>query len=105
MYLFDHFGKLDLARPALGSIGMITVAIAMRWHLRRHKWFWAVMVALAAAHVPLILLVPWTSKWVPAVVMIPIAVGDLYAMLAVLSIIGQLEDKVEIVGPRGTPAK
>jgi hypothetical protein len=45
---------------------------------------------LAALHVPVVLLVPWTTKWVPAFAIIPIGVADLYIMLWVLSFVGNL---------------
>jgi hypothetical protein len=90
LILFDHFGKLTLARPSLTSAAMVIIAIAMRWKLKRHVWFWITMVVLAALHVPVVLLVPWTTKWVPAFAIIPIGVADLYIMLWVLSFVGNL---------------
>jgi chromate transport protein ChrA len=87
--LFDHFGKLALARPSLISVAIVTIVIAMRWKLRRHVWFWITMTILAALHLPLILFVPWTTKWVPALVIVPIGFADLYAMLWVLSVVGK----------------
>ena len=91
--VFVHFGKLALARPTLDSVAMVSIAIAMRWQLRRHVWFWITMTVLAALHVPLILFVPWTTKWVPAIVIIPIGLADLYAMLAILSVVGKLVER------------
>ena len=88
-YLFDHFGNLALARPTLCSAGMVGVVIAMRWQLRRHAWFWITMAVVVCLHVPLILFVPWTNKWVPAIVIVPIAIADVYLMLAILSVVGE----------------
>lgn len=99
LFLFDHFGKLALARPTLTSVAMVTIAIALRWQLRRHVWFWITMAVIAALHVPLILFVPWTTKWVPAFVIIPIGMADLYAMLWILSVVGKFME-----GPK-TPAE
>jgi len=47
------------------------------------------MIFLAALHLPLILLVPWTTRWIPLVVLIPIGLGDVLAMLGVLFIVGK----------------
>lgn len=47
------------------------------------------MIVFAALHVPLILFVPWTTKWVPAFVIIPIGMADLYLMLLALSVVGK----------------
>jgi hypothetical protein len=88
--LFVYSGRFDLARPSLISVAIVAIAIAMRWKLRRHVWFWITMVILAALHLPLILLVPWTTKWIPALVIIPIGFADLYAMLWVVSAVGRL---------------
>lgn len=90
LILFDHFGKFNLARPTLTSAVIVVIAITMRWKLRGHFWFWITMIVLAALHVPLLLLVPWTTRWVPAFVIIPIGMADLYLMLLVLSVVGKL---------------
>jgi magnesium-transporting ATPase (P-type) len=88
-WLFDHFGRLELARPVLYSIGMLGVAIAIKWKLREHVWFWITMAILAALHILLILLVPWTAKWIPALVVIPLAIADVYVMLWIISVVGK----------------
>ena len=86
-------GRFDLARPTLFSVGTVGVAIATKWKLRRHLWFWVTMAVIVSLHVTLILFVPWTTKWVPAIVIIPIGIADLYLMLAILSVIGTLVEE------------
>jgi hypothetical protein len=88
-WLFDNLGRFDLARPTLFSIAMFGVAIAIKWKLRRHVWFWITITVIVALHALLILVVPWTTKWVPAIVIIPIGIADLYAMLWILSVVGK----------------
>ena len=90
---FDRIGRFDLARPTLYSIAMLGVAIAVRWQLRRHGWFWITMTVIAALHVTLILSIPWSTKWVPAFVAVPFGLADLYAMLAVLAVIGKFVER------------
>jgi hypothetical protein len=85
--LFDHFGKLAFARPAIFSVSIIIITVAMRWNLKGNVWFWITMAFLAALHVPLILLIPWTTKWIPVLVVIPIGIADSYAMLWVVSVV------------------
>jgi hypothetical protein len=92
-WLFDHLGRFDLARPALYSMAMLGIAIAIKWKLRGHLWFWITMTVIVALHVLLILFVPWTTKWVPAIVIIPIGIADLYAMLAILSVVGKFVER------------
>ena len=88
-FLFDHFGKLALARPILYSAAIIAITVAMRWKLRGHLWFWATMAVLAALHVPLILFIPWTTTWIPVLVVIPIGIADSYVMLWVVAVIAK----------------
>jgi len=88
-FIFDHFGKLALARPTVYAVAIIVITIAMRWKLRGHVWFWGTMAVFAALHAVLILLVPWTPKWIPVLVVIPIGIADSYAMLWVVSVVGK----------------
>ena len=88
--MLHHFGKFALARPIMFSVSIIGVTIAMRWKLKGRVWFWITMTFLTAFHVPLILFIPWTTKWIPALVLIPIGIADLYAMLWVVSVVGKL---------------
>lgn len=88
--LFDRFGQATLARPILFSVAIIVITIALRWKLRGHAWFWITMAFLAALHVPLILFIPRTEKWIPALVITPIGIVDSYAMLWVVAIVRNL---------------
>jgi hypothetical protein len=90
--LLYRYGQLALARPILYSAFMIVVAAALRWRLRRRVWFWITMGVITALHVPLVLYVPWTTKWVPAFMIVPIALADLYAMLAIIAVVGSYVD-------------
>lgn len=87
--VFVYFRRFDLARPSIMSASMVALAIALRWKLRRHVWFWVTMTFLAALHLLLILFVPWTTRWIPAVVIAPIGIADLYVMLWTLSVVGK----------------
>ena len=77
------------------SVAMVSLAITMKWKLRTHGWFWITIVILAVLHIPLILFVPWTTKWIPAILIAPIGIVDLYAMLWAISVVGQFVGKQE----------
>jgi hypothetical protein len=91
-WLFDHLGRLDLVLPALNSVFVLGFAVAVKWRLRRLAWFWITMIIIAALHVPSILLVPWTAKWVPAVTIAIIDSTDFCAILFVLAVVGRFMD-------------
>lgn len=86
-WLFDHFGKFGMALPILNCIAVFGFLVALKWGLRRFIWFWAVVVVLAALHVPLILYIPWTIKWVPAFSIAAIDSIDFCVMLAIMVVI------------------
>lgn len=93
--LFICLGRFDLARPSMVSVAMVSLAITMRWKLRKHVWFWTTMTILAALHLPLILFIPWTTKWIPAILIAPVGIADLYVMLWVLAVVGKFRGEQE----------
>ncbi len=91
--LFVHFGRFDLARPTLFFLVVMVFAIATKWGLRRRVWFWAAMLAIATLHIPLILCVTWTTRWIPALVMTPIAAADVAGILVIIKLLEKLFEK------------
>ena len=87
---FDHLGKLDIALPTLNCILVLGFVVAVKWKWRWHVWFWITMAVLAMLHVPLVLFVPWTTKWVPALAIAGIDSVDLIVMLAILAVVEKL---------------
>jgi uncharacterized membrane protein YfcA len=98
-WLFDHFGRLNLALPTFNCIAVLGFVIAVKRNLRRHAWFWGIMAILATLHIPLILFVPWTTKWVPALAIAAIDSGDLILMLAILSVVGKFMEGPKTAAP------
>ena len=88
-WLFDHLRRFDLVLPALNSVFVLGFTVAVKWKLRRHAWFWGTVAILAALHIPLILFVPWTTKWVPALLIAAIDSADLILMLAILFVVAK----------------
>lgn len=80
-FLFSHFGEPGNGRAAWLCLGMLLIAIKVRWELHRHSWFWGTVVLIALAEIPMVVLVPWTSKWIPAIVMLPFCIVDCLAIL------------------------
>lgn len=92
-----YFGKFELARPTLLSLAMVGIAISIKWKLRKRGWFWAAMATVVALHIPLILYVPWTTSWIPALVATPVCAADLVIILAIITL---LEKQFEKSSPR-----
>lgn len=92
-WLFDRFGRVTLSLPILNCVGMLALVIIVKWKLKRHAWFWGTMIILALLHVPLVLVVPWTTRWVPALIIGAIDSVDLIVMLAILAVVEKLMEK------------
>ena len=96
--LLNHVGRFDLARPILYSFGMIVVVIAMRWRMRSRVWFWITVSIIVSLHIWLILFCSWNTNWVPAVVIIPVGIADLFTMLAILAVVEKFADRPRASG-------
>lgn len=55
--LFIFLGNADMGLTVCIVLGMIMLAIKLRWNLRKHVWFWATIVFVLALHVPLFFIV------------------------------------------------
>jgi hypothetical protein len=86
-WLFDHFGKLYLFLPIFNCIAVLAFMLVFKRRLWRHAWFWVTMTVIAALHVPLILFVPWGTRWVPAMAIAAIDSLDFCLILWILAIV------------------
>jgi len=90
-FLLDSFGHLELVRPVGFSTAMIAIAVAFRWQLRHHLWFWGVVVITVVLHALVIVYQTVSTSWVPAFVLSGYATIDLYVILVVISIVRKFE--------------
>ncbi|MGB8060513.1 MAG: hypothetical protein WCF26_01285 [Candidatus Sulfotelmatobacter sp.] len=98
-WLFDHLGKFNLVLPTLNCIFVLGFTVAVKRKLKRHAWFWGTMAILVALHVPLVLFVPWTTKWIPALLIAAIDSADLIVMLAILAVIERFMEGPKTTAP------
>ena len=96
-FLFALYGKLELALPLINILGVLGLIIFLKWKLRKRAWFWVTIAVIAALHVPLILFVPWTTAWVPALAIAAIDSADFVLILWVLLLVGKLVGAPEVV--------
>jgi hypothetical protein len=94
-WLFDHFERFDLARPALFLVLAIAFTIAIERSVRRHLWFWVTLSIMVLLHIVLILCISWTTRWVPAAVSAGICTAAIFVMLAILDSVETLAERRE----------
>ena len=102
VFLFALYGGLELAMPLTITISALGFVVYLKWKLRQHAWFWITMTVIAALHVPLILFVPWTTKWVPGWAVAGFATVDFVLILWVLLVVEKFmgERKIAESGDR-----
>jgi hypothetical protein len=86
-FLFDHLGDPGRARAAVCAGIVIIAAVRSRWDLRRSVLFWATIALLILAHVPLILLTPWTNDNLPSISLLPFGMLDFVVMYGCIKLV------------------
>ncbi len=79
-FLLAYLGDPGRGRAAAICVAVVIVAARARWDLKNYGWFWGTLALVIILHIPLILLVPWTSKSYPGITLLPVAVVD-YAIV------------------------
>ena len=86
-FLFVYVGKAEMGFTACIVLGMIILAVKIRWNLRKHAWFWIIIGVLLLLHVPLLSLVRWPATKVPTIVYsLPIGISDFLLTLGAIQL-------------------
>jgi hypothetical protein len=94
LLLFIYLGKADMGLAVFIVLGVIAVAIRIRWNLRRHVWFWAIIVVILALHIPLLLVVRWPQGNVPTLFYtLPFGLIDFLIISGILGLAEKLLSK------------
>jgi len=80
LFIFAYLGDAGKGRAAAISLAVIIIVARARWDLKNYAWFWITLVVMIALHVPLVLLIPWTSRSYPGITLLPVAAVD-YAIV------------------------
>lgn len=84
--LLDYLGKAASGPPAAFCAGMIVLAVRWRWELSDQRWFWPVVAAIVAIHMPLIWFIPWNTGWIPAIIKMPFCLADFFIVSVIISV-------------------
>jgi len=89
-FLITFLSNADMGLAACLVLGMVMLAIKLRWHLRKHLWFWAVIGFILALHIPLVLIVRWPQGNVPTLFYtMPLGIADLLMILGAVRLAEQ----------------
>jgi hypothetical protein len=68
-------------------LGMIVLAIKIRWNLRKHMWFWAIIAVILTLHVPLVFMIRWPQGHAPTLFYtMPLGIADFLIIMGALSV-------------------
>jgi hypothetical protein len=86
-FLITFLANADMGLAVCIVLGMIMVAMKIRWNLRRHLWFWATIVFVLALHVPLVFMVRWPQGKGPTLIYtMPIGIADFLIILGAIGL-------------------
>ena len=72
-----YLGNAEMGFTVCIVLGMVMLAIKLRWKLRRHAWFWLTIAVIAALHIPFLFIVRWPQTKIPTIAFsMPIAIID-----------------------------
>ena len=87
LLLFPYLGKADMGLTIFIILGMIMFAVKIRWRLRRHIWFWAIIAFILALHVPLLSIVRWPQGKTPTIAYsMPLGIADFLLIMGVIGL-------------------
>ena len=92
--LFILLGNADMGLTVCIVLGMIMLAIKLRWHLRKRVWFWAIIFFILALHVPLFFVVRWPQGKAPTIAYtMPFGIADFAIVMGTLGLAEKFSSK------------
>jgi hypothetical protein len=86
-FLFVFLGNADMGLTVCIVLGMIVLAIKIRWNLRKHMWFWAIIAVILTLHVPLVFMIRWPQGHAPTLFYtMPLGIADFLIIMGALSV-------------------
>ncbi len=82
----------------MNTILVLCFILFLKRRLWSHPWFWVTMAVVALLHIPLILFVPWGTKWVPALVFAGIDTADFCLIIWIFVLLGKFLTESETLG-------
>jgi hypothetical protein len=78
-FSFVYLGKAEMGFTVCLVLGMVMIAIKLRWNLRRHAWFWVTIAVILILHIPLLFIVRWPETNIPTIAFsMPLGIADFW---------------------------
>jgi hypothetical protein len=84
-FLVAYLSDKDTGLTVCLVLGAVILAIKLRWKLRKHVWFWAIIVFILALHLPLISIIRWKHGNIPTLAFsLPIGIVDFLLIMGAI---------------------
>jgi hypothetical protein len=91
-FVFVYLGDPGRGRAAGVGAAIIAVCAKMFSDLRQSIWFWLALTSMTLFNAALVLLIPWSSKEYPGIVLLPVALPDFALAYGVFRLAQKMSD-------------
>jgi hypothetical protein len=85
--LFIFLGKAEMGFTVCIVLGMVMLAIKLRWKLRRRGWFWVTIADIMTLHIPFLFVVRWPQTNIPTIAFsLPLGIADFLLISGAISL-------------------
>ena len=94
LLLFTYFGDPGRGRVAAICGSVILLCAKIFWSLRRLVLFWLSLTVVTLCQIPLILLIPWSNRDYPGIVLLPLAFLDFATVYGIFKLVEKMTKKM-----------
>ena len=86
-FVFVFLGKAEMGFNLMLILGLVIIAIKLRWKLKRYPWFWGTIAFVLLLHIPFLFLVHWPQSNVPTIAYsLPLGIADFLLISGAISL-------------------
>lgn len=86
-FVFVVLGKAEMAFNLILVLGLVMIAVKLRWKLRRHAWYWVTIAFVLFLHIPFLFLVHWPQSNIPTIAYsLPLGIADFLLISGAISL-------------------
>lgn len=87
---FAIVGKVWLGFGAWICCGLVVLVVRTRWDLRRHLWFWLVIIFAGLLQIPIVLWMPWNDRNLTWITFLPVAALDYVLVYGAIRVVEKM---------------
>jgi hypothetical protein len=96
---FAILGNVHLGFGAWICTVLVMFVVRTRWDLRRHVWFWIIIIIAELIQIPIVLVIPWSDRNLTWITFLPVAVLDYALVYGCIKLIEMMLRKDKGVSP------